>query len=62
MYALTYFVFSLYWKSDGQLFGFFTYENKWAVTLPIGEADAVLLLGQAVDYVHTTHKTAGGIM
>lgn len=62
MNALTYFVFSLYWKSDGQLFGIFTYENIWAVTLPMWEADAVLLLGQAVNYVHTSQKTAGGIL
>jgi hypothetical protein len=62
MYALTYSVFSLYWKLDGQPLGVFTYENKWAVALPIREADSVRLLGQAVNYVHAPQKAPGGVL
>jgi hypothetical protein len=59
---LTYFVFSLYWKSDRQFLGIFTYENKWAIRLPVRELDAIFLLGQAVYNVHIPKEAAGGVL
>jgi hypothetical protein len=59
---LTYFVFSSYWKSDGQFLGIFTYENKRAITFPIWELDAILLLGLAVYNVHIPEEAAGGVL
>jgi hypothetical protein len=55
-------VFPLNWKSDGQLLGIFTYENKWAVTLSLRKVDAIFLLRQAVNHIHTPQQTTGGVL